>query len=239
MNVSSFTDAAGEAFATDFSDHFDELATVWPAIGDLRSLSTLAALARGLARTDARPDLRYWLNEYRVSETATPTEAEVLRNAAEDVGFEVHGGVHLQSLSVRLKQGDLTAFSEAVLRARPSGDSVSWTVTLTSQKDIFVPSGPATMEVESAAQFYARAHHLFRARQYDLAIAHWLQVARVHPDMGEVYFDIGLAFERKGMVACAAEYYSKALDLEPFLRGDGKRPEGGEMRVSNEQEVLR
>jgi len=224
-NLAAFCHRPSELFAQSFTASLDELAREWPVIARLRSLTALSAVSRGLARTDVLPDLGYWLREYRVPRVETPTRVDVLRNAQADLNFEVYGGVHLQALSVRLKEGDLTAFSEAVLRARPSPEALTWSVVLTPEKELVVPGLLDRIEASAAVEAYARADYLFRAKQYDLAIACWRQVLRTYPQMGEVYYRIGLAFERKGLLACAADYYTKAIELDPFMRNLG--PPGG------------
>lgn len=217
-NLAAFTHEPSERFAASFTAHFDELAREWKVIGELRSLAALSALSRGLARTNVRPDLGYWLREYAVPEVETPTEVEVLRNVNRELRFEVYGGVSLEALSVRLKEGDLTAFSEAVLAARPSPDALTWTLVVTPERDILAPIRAGSVEAASAAEAYARGLHLFRARRYDRAIACWFAAARLCPEAGEIPYRIGQAFERKGMPGCAADYYTKALALDPFLK---------------------
>ncbi|NLH72788.1 MAG: tetratricopeptide repeat protein [Verrucomicrobia bacterium] len=216
-NLSTFYDQPGATFARSFTDNFDKLARVWPVIADLRSLSALSALGRGLAKMDVRPDLDYWLHEFRVCPVKTPTEVQVLGNTSAEAGFVVEGGVQLDALSLRLKNGDLTAFSDAVLQARPSPEALVWCVWLTPDKSICVPALAQSLHVTSATEAYARGRYLFMGRQYDRAIACWLQVARTYPDMGEIYQWIGEAFERKGLPNCAADYYTKAIRLDPFL----------------------
>ena len=214
-NTSDFYHEPSEQFAESFSEHFDELADVWPSIRELRSLSTLAALARGLGRTETPPNLDYWLSEYRVPLVDTPTEIPVVSNASPLHGFEAYGGVVLEALSVRLKQRDVTAFAEGVLQARRPRDALVWSLYLTPEMDLVVP--PASGQLE-AAQAYVRGHHLFRARKYDQAIACWLEVARTYPEMGEAYYHVGRAFERKRMLACAAHYYTKAMEVDPHVQ---------------------
>ena len=80
---------------------------------------------------------------------------------------------------------------------------------------------------------YARGDYLFKAKQYDLAIACWRQVARAYPRMGEAYYRIGLAFEHKGMLPCAADFYTKAIERDPFLEKIS-RPLSGSGAVGKE-----
>lgn len=214
QNTADFCHQPSERFAASFSEHFDELAEVWQAVRELRSLNALSALAQGLKRTDTRPKLEYWLTAYPVAAADTPETAPVLSRASWAHRFEVYGGVVLEALSIRLKQGDLTGFSTAILQARPSPDELVWSLYLTPELDLIIPPVPGQVD---AAQAYVRGQHFFHARQYDHAIACWLQVARTYPDMGEAYCRVGRAFERKRMPAAAAHYYSKALQADPFL----------------------
>lgn len=211
-----FYDQPASEFARSFTEHFDDLAAAWAAITELRGLAALAALSRGLARAESHPNLNYWLHEYKVPAVETPTEAPVLSNVSQEARLLVEGGVQLEALSLRLKDGDLTAFGEAVLRARPSAESLMWSFVVTPELTIHIPSSPGHLRLSSAAEAYVRGRHLLAGGQCDLAIACWFQVARIYPDMGEIYEWIGHAFMRKGMPGCAADYHTKALQADPF-----------------------
>lgn len=93
----------------------------------------------------------------------TIREVETLRNAVPELRFEVYGGVCLEALSLRLKEGDISAFTDVVLEARPARDSLVWSVVLTPDRQLVVPSLPSQLEASSAASAYARGHHLFVA----------------------------------------------------------------------------
>lgn len=217
-DLARFYHDPSERYARSFSDHFDELAQAWPVIQDLRGLSAMAAVTRQLTKSEVQPDLDYWLHTYEVPVVETPTEVPLQQNVDYGVQLAVYGGVRLESLSMRLKEGDVTAFSEAVLQARRTPDALMWHITVTSEGDIFAPPPMDKLKLDSAADAYVRGHHLFRGGRYDLAIACWLQVTRTYPEMGEAYHAIGRAFERKGMPACAADYYTKAMQFDPFIQ---------------------
>lgn len=207
-----------ERFAESFSKHFDQLADTWPVIEDLCGLAELWALSNNLAKSDAQADLSYWLHEYEVPVVETPLEVPLLRNANIFVRLEILGGVHLQSLSMRLKEGDWNGFSKAVLEARPRSDALIWPIHVTDEGDIFVPPPMDRLQLASAADAYARGLHFFSGGRYDEAISAWLQVTRTFPESGEAYYLVGRAFERKGMMACAGDYYSKAMHFDPFIK---------------------
>ncbi len=232
-DLSTFQDVAGDRFAKAVSDNFESLCEVHPSFLRLQGLDEVVALTKALEEMDERPDLSFWLENYRVGRAETKKEVKVLRRFEEYQlaaagGFyrgyqELSGGVELMAIALRLKAGDVTALKEAVLKTRPKPDSLSWGF-ITGEWLIPFPIGE--VDAASAAALYAHGEFLFRQKDYDRAIAFWLQVARAYPEMGEVYFKIGSAFERKGMPACAADYYTKALQLDPFLKNiRGMSPE--------------
>ncbi|HNT86519.1 MAG TPA: tetratricopeptide repeat protein, partial [Candidatus Hydrogenedentes bacterium] len=216
-DLDRFCDGPADTYSKSFSSHFDALAGAWTSIDELRGITAFSALCRGLARTEPAPRLDYWMHEYEVPVVPTTTEADVLGNTSAELGVEVYGGVCLEALSLRLKDGDLTAFSNAIIESRPSADALTWSVAVSPDNEIRALGLGDGAAMYSVVEAYSRGDHLFRAKDYDHAIACWLEVARQCPESGEVFWRIGRAFERKGMVACAADYYTKALEQDPFL----------------------
>jgi hypothetical protein len=224
-DLSTFQDETGEIFAKGVSDNFEQLARVHPSFLRLQGLDELVALTKAIEEMEEKPDLSFWLKEYRVKPVRTEKKIEVLRRKEEyelpmegEVyrGYqEVSGGVQLMAIALRLKAGDVTALKEAVLKTRPKEDALSWGFII---GEWLIPTSIPTMDTSSAVILYAHGEFLFQQKDYDHAIACWRKVASAYPEIGETYFKIGMAFERKGMPACAADYYTKALQFDPFLK---------------------
>ena len=224
-DLSCLQDQTGEIFAKGVSDDFEQLARVHPSFLRLQGLDELVALTKAIEEMEEKPDLSFWLKEYPVKPVRTEKTLEVLKRKEEYElpmeggvyrGYqEVSGGVQLMAIALRLKAGDVTALKEAVLKTRPKEEALSWGFII---GEWLIPTSFPTMDTSSAVILYAHGEFLFQQKDYDHAIACWRKVAQAYPEMGETYFKIGMAFERKGMPACAADYYTKALQLDPFLK---------------------
>ncbi|MCK4245543.1 MAG: tetratricopeptide repeat protein, partial [Candidatus Omnitrophica bacterium] len=224
-DLSTFQDKAGDRFAKAVSENFDGFARVHPSFSRLQGLDEMVALTRAMEEIEERPDLDWWLMEYQVNQVDTREELMVLKRREEyrvpvsggyyEGYWEVSGGVELMAIALRLKAGDVTALREAVLKTRPIGNPLSWTFSV----DDWGITGPIQeADMNTAAELYAHGEFLFRQKKYDLAIAYWRRIVQIMPDIGEIYYRIGQAFERKGLVSAAADYYNKAIALDPFLK---------------------
>ena len=220
-SLTTFHDAIGDEFARYVSERYEELSRVHPSFARVWGLNELVALTRALESMDNPPELTWWLKEYSLKEVDTEKEIEVLRRkygyqtGAIRGWFELAGGVELRAIALRLKAGDVTALREAVLKTRPRGNPLSWTFSV---EDWGIVGPLPEADMNSVAELYAHGEFLFRQKKYDLAIAYWRRILQIIPDIGEIYYRIGQAFERKGLLAVAADYYSKALDFDPFLK---------------------
>ena len=212
-DVDRFEHYPSEAFSRSFSENYDAVAEVYEVLDTLRGLTRLAALAKGLTQMDRKPDVGFFLKGYPNEAVNTPDEVEVFKVTNQEVLLEISGGVSLSALAMRLRGGDVTALRQVVLEGRPSQETLRWTFVFTGD-DIELPPPPP----DSVAELWSHGEFLFQQHRYDLAIACWRQLARAYPDVSEIYYRIGLSFERKGMPSCAADYYSKGLALDPFLK---------------------
>lgn len=129
-------DPAGERFARDISAGFDNLAVAYRPLARLRQLSALTALAGGVQSLAAQPHLDYWLNQYVPATVDTPREHPLIttsvdvRKDGKVIDLHISGGVQLSAAVRRLRDGDVSAMEEAVLRSRPSSGALSWRVPL-------------------------------------------------------------------------------------------------------------
>jgi hypothetical protein len=215
-DLDSFEHSPSDEFARSFSENYNAVAREHAELEALRGLTRLAALAKGLTRIENLPPIDYLLRRYPVDPVEIPSEVPVLRVEDRRVGLEISGGVTLSALVMRAREGDPDALKALVQTSRPSPNSVTWDVFLSSRD----PSGlvvlPSRSESSDVGQLYAQGEFLFQQHRYDLAIAAWRQVVRSIPEAADVYFKIGHAFERKGQRAAAVEYYNRGLALEPF-----------------------
>jgi hypothetical protein len=121
-------DPMGAKFAHDMTSAFEDLAGQFPELRRVEQLYSAVAIAHGLRGTKDLPDLGYFLKDYKIRSVQTPEQMPVLTAAGEQM--DLMGGVELRALLLRLQDGDVTALREAVLRSRPSRDSLAWRLPL-------------------------------------------------------------------------------------------------------------
>ena len=129
-NPSELRDEVGDTFSDQVTANLDNLAAQYPVLARAVPILALVSLAEGVKRIDAEPQMDYWLRTYRVGSVETPTEQELIEDKRELKGARLvltcRGGVRLNPIVVRLRSGDVTALKEAVLKSRPSGQSLVW-----------------------------------------------------------------------------------------------------------------
>ena len=129
-------DPLGETFAGSLTANHADIGLQVPQIARLQSLFDLVAMAAGIEKLPQKPNLDFWLREYNVARVDTPdTHPLLTREKQVSVGeaackLQVDGGVRLRALMIRLRDGDVSALREAVLRSRPSEDALSWSVPI-------------------------------------------------------------------------------------------------------------
>ena len=137
-------DVTSKKFAQAFTDEYDAATYDRPVLERLRGLSRLAGIAKGIVVGGWSDELHFFLKDYQPELITTPSDVDVLHNQDESLGIRLSGGVEFKNLAVRLRQGDITALLEAVLKMRPSMQALSWDFLY---GDTFLPlphdSGPA------------------------------------------------------------------------------------------------
>ena len=124
---------ADETFPQMLMSHVEELAQEFPEIQRLKPLFSLLALCK-LLRTTGESSFEFWLREYQLKNISTPEEYPLLaRGGSIDTAnvFRLYGGVDtssLQTLSLDIQDGKLTALREITLKSRPAPSAISWTV---------------------------------------------------------------------------------------------------------------
>jgi hypothetical protein len=154
----------GEVFAKAMTTGYDDLAVSYAPIGRIKALLDLVALAHGLEAVSPEPPLRFWLQEYNIAYSATPTEHPLLKKEATIAGagytFEVSGGVTLEvSLSRLNEDGDITVVRDLVLNTRPKGTPLTWTVPLEGWRLPVTPGVDAGVRTSAEPKQYSSRSH--------------------------------------------------------------------------------
>ncbi|MBI3801678.1 MAG: hypothetical protein HY268_32515 [Deltaproteobacteria bacterium] len=159
-DVSTVRDQPAEEFAAALTAHLDTLSAQHPVLKRLQTLFALVALAQGIQSLPSPPDLGYWLREYPVPQVTTPedypllTQKEEVRTANTVRVVEIDGGIELKALLLRLKDGDVTALRDAVLKSRPAETALTWPVPIAGWR--LPGTEEATDEAASAQEVEAR-----------------------------------------------------------------------------------
>ena len=141
----------GEQFAASITRRYEDLAAACSAVGRLKPLLDLVAIAHALESLQQTATLQYWLTEYPVTEVKTPRricwrlgrQAGMSRNGRGFV-FEVSGGVRLRTSLQRLEEeGDITAIRDLVVMSRPKGDPLVRKIPLEGRQ---IPGCPERTE---------------------------------------------------------------------------------------------
>ncbi|HAV42563.1 TPA: hypothetical protein DCX15_00900, partial [bacterium] len=222
-DLSTFQDIKGDIFAKAVSERFEELSKVHPSFLRLWGLDEMVALTKAIEEMDERPDLDFWLKEYRVKKVKTPRKLKVLKRREDyqvDVYgmyyrsryLEVSGGVHLMAITLRLKAGDVTALKEAVLTARPKPDALSWSFIVA---EWLIPTTPGMLQVEDVIPLFTQAAFLQENKRYDDAIILYGKIIELKPNWDLPYNNRGLAYAYQGLYDKAISNYNKALEIDP------------------------
>jgi len=213
-DLSNFNDNAGQTFAKSFTDRFDEITKQQPLFLRLQGLNQLVALTKALEDMEHEPDLSFWLKDYRVKEIRTKKDVQVLkRNRVRTLQrgqFKqwLSGGVQLMAIALRLNAGDITAYREAVIKTRPSPDSLSWGFLV--GEDWVLPTD-RFVETEDNSLLFIQANFLSRQKRYEDAILLYNKIAKSGEEV---------SFESR---------FNKAIVLRQW--GIATLFEGGEARI--------
>jgi hypothetical protein len=137
---------AAEQFAAAVTTHYDRLAIAYPAVGRIKPLLDLVAVAHVLESLQQKATLQYWLTAYPVAEVKTlkdigwsssrsVSEATKDAEAEQPFGYvrEVSGGIRLQTMLQQFdEEGDITVIRDLVLMSRPPGHPLVWKLPLES-----------------------------------------------------------------------------------------------------------
>lgn len=136
-DVSKMKNELAETFASAITGSYGDLASSYPSVSRVKLLLDLVALAHGIKCLPVKTDMRFWLQDYKVTRVDTAKDYPLLRQNqkmsanGEEYEWELEGGVRLEVYLSRLNEdGDLTAIRDLVLKTRPEGARVTWPVPL-------------------------------------------------------------------------------------------------------------
>lgn len=72
------------------------------------------------------------------------------------------------------------------------------------------------MAQTSSAEFrFERGNAHFNGGAYDEAISEYVKAIEIDPNFAKAYCNLGLAYQRKGLLDLAVDSFSKAVELRP------------------------
>ena len=124
-------------YAAEFARNLDAIGSQHPEIAALAPAFGAVAAARGI---EMLPPATYefWAQKYQPAKALTPSEYPLIRRQAKlrqlekELSLELSGGVDTAVFVQRLTDGDHVAFQDAVLKTRPSADSLFWQVPVSA-----------------------------------------------------------------------------------------------------------
>lgn len=229
-NLAAFYDRPSADFARSFEDHYEEIGLARPVFARLESLTKLAGLASGLPKLAGLPGLEYLLFGYAVPVVTTRTEIEVLEHKDERLGLRVSGGVTMASIAADLAHGNVAAFRQLVLAARPGSNAI-WEFEMEFSGG--VPNGISYAQGSTVATAiltqWNQALFLVEQKRYEAAIALLDNIIDEEPSIQEFYNLRGVARGGDGSHERAIRDFDQALRINPrfaeayFNRGNCNR----------------
>jgi tetratricopeptide (TPR) repeat protein len=226
VDLSTFQDQAGDTFAKGVSENFEGFAKVHSSFLRLQGLDELVALTKAIEEMEEKPDLTFWLKDYRVKEIKTRKEQNVLKRQEEYEppakggvykGYlQLSGGVELMAIALRFKAGDVTALKDAVLKTRPKPGALNWGFFIS---EWLIPTSLEMLRLEDVVTLFSHAVFLHEKERYDDAISLYerVLVSTQEPDLvSQAHYGRGAAYYRKG------EYDRAIADFKSCLEIDSK-----------------
>jgi hypothetical protein len=139
--LANINDVIGDEFATSIASCIDDLTGYYPELGKLDILFRFAGLSEGLEEMRVKfntqiPNLDYWLDDFKVENTKTPSKYPLLVKQKEDRSksarkkMTLDGGISFDVLVLELNDGDINAFKSIVVGTRPDDNPLIWNVPL-------------------------------------------------------------------------------------------------------------
>ncbi len=164
--------SSGDAFAKQFTEHFQKLTSVYPPLRRLKILYDLVAVADGIKNIQNYPDLTHFLEQYKISPISTLKEYDAIRLLAlversdgKQHAIQISGGIDFTTDLQWLNRGDLTPLRDVVLKSRPRPDALTWLLPLQGWKmpnsndlalkpaNFEIPSKPPNFKSENVPGF--------------------------------------------------------------------------------------
>ncbi|HAY21732.1 MAG TPA: hypothetical protein DCY27_06115 [Desulfobacterales bacterium] len=135
-DINGFHDAVGERFSELLTQHFQDIASSYPEVGKLKALFDFVGLAEGVRSLVKKPDISFWLSQYSLAAALTPEDYNLLKREGkvllgnQSVTMEIDGGIEVKALISTLRDGDINALKELVIRSKPKESVLFWKVPL-------------------------------------------------------------------------------------------------------------
>lgn len=222
-NLQTFHNEAGDRFAEQVSQRYEELAQFHPSFSRLQGLLELVALSKGIEEMGDPPKLTFWLKDYSIKAVETRKSLGILSRKGEL--FMLSGGVHLTAIALRLKSGNVNNLKEEVLSVRPHPDAVSWSLGIEEWR---IPVPPEALTLTDAVPLLQQAAFLREQKRYPEAIALYGEAIKANNNFTEAYIQQGITRSEQGNWVGAIKDYSQALQIDSsdarayLYRGDAR-----------------
>jgi len=216
--LDDFNHYPSEGFAKSFTENYDVIAKEMEVIETLRGLTRLAALAKGMTQVDTQPLVDYWLRDYPVEKIVTKDTVNILRNNNEEFGFKISGGVDLESIIMRINEGDASAFQEIVVCARKDENQelLVWDFDIETADGqvtgIYFPNRIGNHN--QITSLWTQALFLLEKKYYQNAIILYNDIIQLIPENIVSYNNRGIAKSELGYYTEAIQDFNIAIELD-------------------------
>ncbi|MCX5884414.1 MAG: tetratricopeptide repeat protein [Proteobacteria bacterium] len=183
-----FKDDPAEKYAIEFMNLYDKMAEKHREFAELARFMGGMKLMNVLLTKVQPESLDFWINRYSPTEGKIPSEVPLLRKTFMDARrqLSIIGGVRMTGLTQRLRRGEVAAIRDAILIARPSERSLTWTVVFDKDWRITIPS--ASKEDQEIANLFANGLIQHEKGDDAGAIQSFDQVLNTYPSVVEARF---------------------------------------------------
>lgn len=263
VNIASYRDPQGDAFAETVSARFEELSRAHPSFARVKSLNELLALTKALEDMENRPDLAFWLDNYRITKIKTPRDLKNLSREQkfktkvedENAQFKLYCMFYNYTLSssgddfcqVQLrKQIQGGVHLQAIALRLRSGDPSALKDAVLSVRpktknltwtfivaDWILSTEPGSFIADDVVPLLRQAVFLGLQERHDEVIALCSRIIELKDDWDLPYLARSFAYAAIGKLDHAVADVNRALDLNPH-NADAYRFRGGLYLEKNE-----
>jgi len=211
-----FEHAPSEGFSRSFTENYGAVAQEREALETLRGLTTLAALAKGLAGTSVAHTGDFWITRYGLERRETPSQVDILAREDRDLRMRIAGGVQLKAVSIRVDPKDPLSVIVLTLKSRPQNGALTWRFDIEMTGVLVIGTGaPGPADPAAVSELLCQGAFLYHKKRYDSGAECYTRVLRLSPGLGEALHGRGACRFQQGAYDKAITEFRLAIEKDP------------------------